>query len=267
MIERHEIEDLLAFALDSARVAGRSALASFGRSDLSIERKADATFVTDADRRGEEILRGRLADRCPEDGVIGEEFGVEEGTSGRAWTIDPIDGTFAFVHGVPTWCVLIALLEGGRSVLGVVHLPALGETVYAARGLGCTRVRGEDPPEPARVSGVAALGDALVLATDFGRLPGPDLGAAFARLRRAAGSLRTWGDGWGHALVATGRAEAMVDPRMAPWDSAPLQPIVEEAGGQFTTLAGDAVPTGGSAISTNGAVHREVLAVLSRTAP
>ena len=230
---------------------------------MTIERKSDSSFVTDADRRGEEILRARLADRCGDDGVIGEEFGVVDGSTGRSWTLDPIDGTFAFVHGVPTWCVLIALLDGDRSVLGVIHLPALGETVYAGRGLGCRWVRGGEAPVPARVSDVDALPRALTLATDLGRLPGSDLGTAFARLRAAVGELRTWGDGWGHALVATGRAEAMIDPRMAPWDSAPLQPIVEEAGGRFTTLAGEAVPAGGSAVSTNGALHDAVLRVLA----
>lgn len=260
MIERHELDELLDFAVDAARAAGRVAMEWFGR-EVEVERKADATPVTVADREGEVLLRGRLADRCPDDGVIGEEFGVVEGESGRRWTLDPIDGTISFVHGVPLFCTLIGLLDGDRSVLGVIHLPAIDETIAAASGRGCRwTFRGET--RPARVSSRVDLAKGTALMTDLGRLPGPDLGAAFARFRGAARIVRTWGDGYGHALVATGRAEAMVDPKMAPWDSVPLQPIVEEAGGRFTTLAGEPRPDGGSAISTNGVVHDRVLELL-----
>lgn len=262
MIDSPELAELRAFAIDAARAAGRVTLEYFG-GDLTVERKADATPVTVADRRAEELLRERLADRCPADGILGEEFGVAEGESGRRWTLDPIDGTIAFVHGVPLYGVMIGLLDGEDAVLGVVHHPALGETVSAGRGLGCARERGGAAPVGATVSGVDRLSEAMVLATDFGRLPGPDLGAAFARLRGAVRELRTWGDCWGHGLVATGRAEAMIDPKMSPWDSVPLQPIVEEAGGRFTTVAGEARPDGGSAISTNGAIHDRLLGLLA----
>jgi len=257
MIESRELAELRAFALEAARAAGRVATEAFGGA-LDVERKADRSLVTSADRRAEELLRERLAARCPADGVIGEEFGVQEGSSGRRWTLDPIDGTFGFVHGVPLFSVLIGLLDGDDAVLGVVHLPAIAETVAAARGSGCGGGRGGGDPVRARVSAEPALGEALVLATDFRRLPG-ETGAGFARLAGDAGELRTWGDAYGHALVATGRAEAMIDPVMKTWDSAPLQPIVEEAGGRFSTLQGEAVPAGGSAVSTNGLLHDEVL--------
>lgn len=260
MIERHELDELLEFAVDAARDAGRIAMEWFGR-EIEVERKADATPVTVADRRGEELLRERLADRCPDDGVIGEEFGVVEGETGRRWTLDPIDGTISFVHGVPLFCTLIGLLDGDRSVLGVIHLPAIDETIAAASGRGCRwTFRGET--RTARVSTREDLSASTALMTDLGRLPGPDLGAAFARFRGSVRIARTWGDGYGHALVATGRAEAMIDPTMAPWDSVPLQPIVEEAGGRFSTLSGEPRPDGGSAISTNGVVHDRVLELL-----
>lgn len=261
MIERHELRELLDFAVDAARTAGDVAMEWFG-GEVEVERKADATPVTIADRKGEEILRERLADRCPDDGVIGEEFGVVEGETGRRWTLDPIDGTISFVHGVPLFCTLIGLLDGDRSVLGVVHLPAIDETIAAAAGCGCRwTFRGET--RVPRVSSVGTLEAGLALATDFGRLPGADLGRAFARFRGAVRLARTWGDGYGHALVATGRAEVMIDPAMAPWDSVPLQPIVEEAGGRFTTLDGEPRPDGGSAVSTNGLVHDRVLGLLA----
>lgn len=262
MIERGELEDRLAFAIDIAHAAGEVTLGYFG-GVFETERKADTSFVTAADRAAEELLRARLLDRYPADGIIGEEYGVADGTSGCRWTVDPIDGTFGFVHGVPLYGVLIGLLDGDRAALGVVHLPALEETVAAARGFGCRWTRAGRELGPARVTATAGLGDALVLATDLDRLPGADLGAAFARLRGAVDHLRTWGDCWGHALVATGRADAMLDPRMKPWDSVPLQPIVEEAGGRFSTLAGEAVPAGGSAVSTNGHVHDALLNLLA----
>jgi histidinol-phosphatase len=261
MIEPAELEDLVAFALDAARAAGRITLARFGGIQ-AFDLKPDRSPVTATDREAEEFLRGRLADRCPRDGVIGEEYGVAEGESGRRWTLDPIDGTRAFTRGVPLYGVLIGLLDGDEAALGVVHLPALQETVVAGRGLGCEWHRAGAPPVPARVSAVGALAQGLVLSTDFARLSPPDPGLSYGRLARASGLLRAWGDCWGHVLVATGRAEAMVDAKMSPWDSVPLQPIVEEAGGHFTTLAGEPLPDGGSAVSTNGLVHEELLAVL-----
>jgi histidinol phosphatase-like enzyme (inositol monophosphatase family) len=262
VIEPAELDDLLAFAVDAARAAGRLTLARFGGLQ-AFDLKSDLSPVTAADREAEEFLRGRLEDRCPRDGVIGEEYGVVEGESGRRWTLDPIDGTRAYARGVPLYGVMIGLLDGDDAVLGVVHLPALHETVAAAMGRGCEWYREGVPAIPARVSAIAPLAESLVLMTDLRRLPGPDLGRAFERLGAAAHTLRTWGDCWGHVLVATGRAEAMVDPKMSPWDSVPLQPIVEEAGGRFSTLAGEPIPAGGSAISTNGLVHDETLALLA----
>lgn len=260
MIENRELVELRAFALEAARAAGRVTLQYFG-SALDIERKADRSLVTSADRRAEELLRERLAARCPGDGVIGEEFGVEEGSSGRRWTLDPIDGTFGFVHGVPLFSVLVGLLDGEEAVLGVVHFPALEETVAATRGSGCWMWKAREDPIRSTVSTEAALGDALVLATDFRRLPGAS-GVGFGRFANVVGELRTWGDAYGHALVATARAEVMIDPRMKPWDSVPLQPLVVEAGGRFSTVTGEAVPAGGSAVSTNGLLHDEILALL-----
>lgn len=259
MIEEAELVELRAFAVDAARAAGRITLEGFGAA-LRFETKDDGSPVTDTDRRAEELLRRRIDERCPRDGVVGEEFGVVEGGSGRRWTVDPIDGTASFIHGVPLYGVLLGLLDGDEAVLGVIHLPALGETVAATAGGGCAWWREGADPTVARVRPTTRLDRALVLATDFGRLeePGPTL----ERLAAGAGRLRTWGDCYGHALVATGRADAMIDPRMSPWDSAPLLPIVEEAGGRFTTLTGERRPAGGSALSTNGPLHAAVLEAL-----
>lgn len=260
MIEPGELAELRAFAVDAARAAGRITLESFGPAQR-FETKPDGSPVTDADRRAEALLRERIVARCPRDGILGEEFGVGEGRSGRRWTVDPIDGTASFVHGVPLYGVLVGLLDGDEAVLGVIHLPALDETVAAARDCGCLWWRGGQDPAPARVRSTERLESALVLCTDFSRLDEP--GDAFERLAARAGRLRTWGDCYGHALVATGRADAMIDPRMSPWDSVPLLPIVEEAGGRFTTLAGERRPAGGSAVSTNGPLHQVLLDLLA----
>ena len=258
MIEPGELADLRAFAIDAARAAGRITLESFGAA-LGFDTKPDGSPVTDADRRAEELLRERIAERCPRDGILGEEFGTADGDSGRAWTVDPIDGTASFVHGVPLYGVLIGLLDGDEAVLGVIHFPALDETVAAARGAGCGWWQRGVDRSPARVRRTAGLDQALVLCTDFTRLESEAVG----RLAGRAGRLRTWGDCYGHALVATGRADAMIDPRMSPWDSAPLLPVVEEAGGRFTTLGGERRAVGGSALSTNGALHGALLELLA----
>ena len=248
-----EMESLLKFAVELAREAGEVTLKYF-RSSLVPERKADGSFVTEADRRAERLIRARLEERFPEDAVLGEEEGPRRGSSGRQWIIDPLDGTYSFVHGVPLYGVLVGLEALGEPTLGVVNLPALGEMVYAARGLGCFWNGAR-----ARVSSTERLEEALLLSTDFGTCARYGFGRAAAVLERQAAARRTWGDCYGHVLVATGRADVMLDPVMNVWDCAPLLPILEEAGGTFTDWRGQATIRGGNAISTNGALFNEVL--------
>jgi histidinol-phosphatase len=211
--------------------------------------------VTEADRAVERFLRAELAARHPDDAIVGEEEEDRPGSSGRRWVIDPIDGTRSFTCGVPLYATLVALLEGNEPVLGIIHLPALGETVYAARGRGCwTNGR------PARVAADRdGLAGAMVMTSGFdGWEP-----AQLSGLAAAGAHLRTWGDAYGYALVATGRVAAMVDPVAALWDLAPVPVILAEAGGRFTTLAGADGPDGGSGVGTSGGVfHDELLAVL-----
>jgi histidinol phosphatase-like enzyme (inositol monophosphatase family) len=252
-MDAKEMESLLAFAVDVAREAGEVTLKYF-RSSLVPERKADGSFVTEADRRAERLIRARLEESFPEDALLGEEEGARTGSSGRQWIIDPLDGTYSFVHGVPLYGVLIGMEAWGEHALGVVNLPALGEMVYAGRGLGCfwngARVG---------VSSTARLEEALLLSTDFGTCERYGFGRAAAALERRVAARRTWGDCYGHVLVATGRADVMLDPVMNVWDCAPLLPILEEAGGTFTDWRGQATIRGGNAISTNGALFDEVL--------
>ncbi len=252
-VKSGEVARLLAFAVDLAREAGEMTLSHFRR-PINVERKADGSFVTPADREAEAHLRRRIKERFPQDGILGEEEGALAGTSGRRWLIDPIDGTFSFVHGVPLFGVLVALESNDEPLIGVVNIPRLDELVSAARGLGCF-LNGER----AHVSSTAEVEEALLLATDFGVCEQYGFGAAARRLQNRAGARRTWGDCYGHVLVATGRAEVMLDPVVKLWDCAPLLPILEEAGGTFTDWRGRRTIHGGNAISTNGKVFDEVM--------
>ncbi len=240
------LAELADFAVDLARRAGELALEYF-RGGFETDFKADGTPVTAADRDAEELLRREISSRFPDDGLIGEEHGAEAGSSGRTWILDPIDGTKSFVRGVPLWGVLIGLEVDGAAAMGVIHLPALDETVAAWRG-GCCWWNGRR----ARVSGVADLGSSLVTFDD----PPP---ADLDPLLEAAATWRTWGDCYGYALVATGRAEVMINPEVNVWDVAAVQPIIEEAGGRFTDLSGKATIRGGNAVGSNGLVHDAVL--------
>ncbi|MEM8930027.1 MAG: inositol monophosphatase family protein [Acidobacteriota bacterium] len=244
------LPELTEIAVDLAWKAGRRTLAAF-QIGVEVEAKADGTPVTRADRDAEDFLRRAIRERFPDDGVFGEEFGEEPGSSGRTWVIDPIDGTKSFVHGVPLYAVLVAVVIDGRSDIGIIHLPGLGETVHAHRGGGCWW-----NGRRARVSQVERVEQALVVTSDF---PGQEQERTPTRLYDAARLRRTWGDAYGYALVATGRAEVMVDPEVAPWDVAAVQPIIEEAGGRFTDRDGVARYDGGSGLATNGRLHDQAL--------
>jgi histidinol phosphatase-like enzyme (inositol monophosphatase family) len=256
------LADSLDFALQAARRAGEIIMPYY-QGDVGVEIKGDGSPVTLADRGAEQELRRLILERFPADGVLGEEFGESPGTSGRRWILDPIDGTKAFVRGVPLFGVLIGMEDHGESVLGVTYMPALDEYVYAARGQGCWWLpSGRKPgsaPRPARVSAAAPLADGLLLVNSYEYFQKAKRTAAHDRLLQASRHQRGWGDCYGHILVATGRAEACVDPMMNPWDNAPLLPIVQEAGGTFTDWQGKATIHGGDGISTNGKVFDEVM--------
>lgn len=250
------LRDLLEIAVDLAEEAGKITREYFqGRID--VETKPDSSPVTIADREAEAHIRQTIESRFPDDGIVGEEFGEIRTGARRRWIIDPIDGTFSFVRGVPLYGVLIGVEQDDDPVLGVIHLPALNETAAAARGEGCHWLG-----QRARVSTTSELSDALWLATDLDFETGVASSGALARVVRAAGLGRTWGDCYGYVLVATGRADVMIDPRMHVWDCAPLLPIVEEADGRFTDWQGRRTIRGGNAVATNGMLHDKVLKLL-----
>lgn len=252
-----EKTDLLAAARAFAREAGELTLRYFG-DVLQAEAKGDGTPVTRADREAETVLRDRIRERFPEHGILGEEFGETNPEARVRWILDPIDGTRSFMHGVPLYGVLIGIEVDGEPVVGVAHFPVLDEMVSAARGLGCTW-----NDEAASVSRTDELGRSLVLTTDVERILAREIAPGWRRLARGAAFSRTWGDCYGHILVATGRADVMVDPILSPWDAGPLLTIVTEAGGRFTDLSGRSTIHGGSGISTNGVMHDFVLEALA----
>ena len=249
------LDTLLAFALDAAWQAGRVTLGHY-QTGLAAERKADNSPVTLADRQAEQKLRDLITTAWPDHALIGEEYGHQPGRSdsGYTWIIDPIDGTKSFISGVPFYAVLLALVKDEQPLLGVMNFPALNEMVYARRGGGCFW-----NGRPARVSAVSRLADAVLLASDLDTFARFNRQDAFQRLIDATYFQRTWGDAYGYALVATGRAEIMLDPIMAVWDCGPLQVILEEAGGTFTDWRGTPTIFGGEGVATNGALFEPVM--------
>jgi histidinol-phosphatase len=261
--------DDLALAHLLADTADKISVSRFRALDLHVSTKPDLTPVSDADTAVEKALRATLGRARPRDAVLGEEYGETAATAGagkRRWVIDPIDGTKNYVRGVPVWATLIALLDGDEPVVGLVSAPALNRRWWAATGLGAYAGRHQSAATQIHVSGVGQLADASFCYSSLtgweerGRLdPMIDI------MRRAWRS-RAFGDFYGYMLLAEGAVDIMVEPELSLWDLAALVPIVTEAGGTFTDLAGRPGPYGGSALATNGKLHDEIYTRLGGTA-
>ena len=246
----------LEFALDLADEADAISLGRFRAVDLVVESKPDLTPVTEADRAVEQALRRRIEAERPGHGVLGEEFGAE-GSAECRWILDPIDGTKNYVRGIPVFATLIALERDGALELGVVSAPALGRRWWAARGVGAFA-----DGRPIRVSKVGVVEDAHISYDSVRGFDRAGIGAGFGALEARCARSRAFGDFWSHVLVAEGSVDVAVEPEVSYWDLAPVLVIVEEAGGRFTDLTGRARADGGSAVSTNGLLHDQVLATL-----
>jgi histidinol-phosphatase len=226
--------------------------------DLKVETKPDLTPVSDADRAVEDQIRGTLKRARPRDAVIGEEFG-KTGYSQRCWVIDPIDATKNFVRGIPVWATLIALMDEGEVVVGLVSAPALGRRWWAAKGGGAWTGRSLAKASRLQVSQVTQMSDASFSYSSLsgweerGKLDG------FLDLTRDVWRTRAFGDFWSHMMVAEGVVEISAEPEVSLWDLAALQVIIEEAGGRFTDLSGRATPDGGSVLVSNGHLHDAAL--------
>jgi histidinol phosphatase-like enzyme (inositol monophosphatase family) len=261
-IDPTELKQRLDFAVAAAEDAGRLILSYYQDAGLTVELKGDASPVTVADRGAEELLRETISAAFPEDGILGEELEDKPSANGMQWILDPIDGTKSFVHGVPLFGTLIGLECDGRVVAGVCRLPALDEVVYAAVGQGAWWQTGTDDPRSARVSTVSELSEALLCVTTITSWEKIGRQDAFENLLAVAGLARGWGDCYGHILVATGRAEVIVDPQMNAWDAAALVPILQEAGGHFVDWTGKVSIYGGNGLSVNGQLKDAVLELI-----
>jgi histidinol phosphatase-like enzyme (inositol monophosphatase family) len=250
-------DTLLQAVSEVARLTGKVALSHF-RTRLDVETKQDGSPVTIADRTAEEAAREWIAARFPDDAILGEEFGsVGDQGRERRWLIDPIDGTKTFVRGVPLWGTLIGVLSGETVLAGAVFCPAADEIVVAALGEGCWW-----NDSRCRVSGETEIARSTLLSTDVRFVGHPDRASRWSSLASEAAVARTWGDCYGYVLVATGRAELMVDNLMSPWDSAALIPVVREAGGEFSDWEGRVTPFGSGAMATNRAMAASLRARL-----
>jgi histidinol phosphatase-like enzyme (inositol monophosphatase family) len=249
------LESLLDEAVDLVAEAGAMTLRWFQTTDLAVDAKADGSPVTVADRTVEAWLREEIDRRHPHDAVVGEELPDSVGTSGRTWIIDPIDGTKSFARGVPLYSTLLAVTDGDGPAVGVIGLPALGSVVAAGRGLGC-----HADGSRCHVSATATMTGACVTMSGLEYLPA----GLIDDICSAGPLVRTWGDGYGWALLATGRVDAMVDPGLNAWDVAAMNVIIPEAGGVITDFDGSPLPTDGDVVGSNGPLHRDLLKVVSR---
>jgi histidinol-phosphatase len=255
-------DDDLRFAHVLADAADDITMRRFRALDLRVDSKPDLTPVTDADLAAEDSLRNVLKRARPRDAVLGEEAGLT-GVGNRCWVLDPIDGTANFVRGVPVWATLIGLTVNGEVTVGVVSAPALGRRWWAARDNGAWTGRSLTKASRCQVSDVSSLGDASF---SYASLSGWDNRMdGFLNLARSVWRTRAFGDFWSHMLVAEGAVDISAEPSVSLWDLAALQVIVEEAGGTFTDLTGKPTPDGGSAVSTNGRLHAEVLDLLKES--
>ena len=269
-----QILDDLALAHALADLADAITLDRYQAQDLVITTKPDNTPVTDADRAVETAIREALATHRESDGLVGEEFGSDKGSSGRYWVIDPIDGTKNFMRGVPTWATLIALVQVDASgneevVVGIASAPALARRWAAAKGHGATvrfnsgaddlseESSGASLDRKISVSKVSSLSDASISYSDF--VGWGDRLEPFQKMLAGAWRTRGIGDFWSHMLVAEGAVDVAIEPSLALWDMAALDIIVREAGGTFTNTAGHSGPFGGSGVSTNGVLHNAVI--------
>jgi histidinol phosphatase-like enzyme (inositol monophosphatase family) len=254
------LSDMLAVAMDTARAAGQSTLKFFGN-DLDVSIKSDGSPVTRADIESESIIRREITRHFPRHAILGEESGETAGTNAHIrWIIDPLDGTKSFIRGVPMYGVLVGVEVDGRPSVGAVYLPATDEMIAAATGLGCTH-----NGQRRHVSTINRVEDATIVTTNPARCGARWDG--YLPLTRSALLSAGWGDAYGHVMVATGRADIMLDPRCSPWDVAALVPILRESGGQITSWAGFETINGGDAVSTNGHLHRTILAALRDARP
>lgn len=242
----------------------------FQTDQFEVEKKEDRSPLTVADRDAETHLREEISKHFPDDAIVGEEFGVTEGTSGWRWILDPIDGTKSFISGVPLYGTMVAVdcesddsTNGRECLIGSVYMPGLDEGIHAMKGQGAWHFRGDSEPVRATVSNNDVIGDAVLATSETETFDELNLQNTWDALAKEVYFCRTWGDVYGYMLLATGRIDVMVDAILNIWDAAAVMPIVQEAGGKFTDWCGKESVDSGNAIASNGPFHDRLLEILS----
>jgi histidinol phosphatase-like enzyme (inositol monophosphatase family) len=251
----------LSAAINAATKAGEIVL-HYAETSYSLETKGDGSPVTTADREAERCIRNAVESEFPEDTLLGEELGEQLGSSGYRWIIDPIDGTASFIRGVPLYGTLIGIEHDHRMVAGVINLPGLDEMVFAESGRGAWHIVRGGEPRPAWVSAVSDVHDAMICITSFDYFKKTSRESEFQRITGACRLMRGWSDCYGHMLVATGRADAVVEPCIHPWDVAATMAIIKEAGGRYSDWRGEESALSREGVVSNGRVHDGILRLL-----
>lgn len=256
LVKRFELAKQLAI------LGGKSTLEFFQRDNFEVVKKSDGSPLTLADQTCEKLIRERIESAYPEDGIVGEEYGVKETSSPVRWIVDPIDGTKSFISGVPLYGTMVAVEMDGVATIGACFFPGLDEGIYACSGKGAWWFRGEQKPTRARVSQNSNLADCVIVSSDESTFQERDSDSVWQELDRRTYFSRTWGDAYGYMLVATGRVDLMIDPILSIWDAAAVKPIIDEAGGKFTDWKGESRIDTGDAIGSNGLIHSEILSII-----
>lgn len=250
-----ETQARLDLAVSAARQAGAVTLRWFRQGTaLDVERKGDDSPVTIADRSAEVMLRELIEAQFPDDAILGEEYGDKPGKSPYRWILDPVDGTKSFIAGIPLYVTLVAVMKDDVPLIGVIYAPATGEIVYSAIGGPTWYAVGDGEPTIARVSNTERLAEATFVTTEsskYGRIAEGRARAIYQHLESSCRLTRTWGDGYGFMLVATGRADMMIDSFIKLWDAAALLPVVVGAGGHYSDWKGEPSVYTGNAVATN----------------
>lgn len=254
--------DRFEFAKKIAIEAGKLTLEYFQNPNVGFERKGDNTPVTVADREAEKMMRAAVEEKYSEDAIVGEEFGSKEGSNQWRWIFDPIDGTKSFISGVPLYGTMVGVEFESKCVIGVVYIPGLDEGVFAVTGQGATHyVKGEN--RTAKVSKTDSISDAIFVTSEAKSFLEHNVGGVYREMESAAYVTRTWGDCYGYLLVATGRADIMIDPELSIWDAAAVKPIIEEAGGRFLDWKGEPKIDSGNSFACNPSLIGHVQKVIN----
>lgn len=263
----HDLKQRLDLARKIAVSAGNTTLKYFRTPELGVEIKSDGSPLTQADQQCEIALREAITKHFPTDSIVGEEYGITKGTSGWDWILDPIDGTKAFVAGVPLYGTMVAVARDNRADVGVLFFPGLQQGIFAGRGHGAWYFDQQTEARRANVSKRTKLSQSIFVTSAVETFNKRNAKPVYEKMADSVFFARTWGDAYGYMMVALGQVDIQIDPILQIWDAAAVQPIIEEAGGRFSDWNGRPKIDSGDSLATNGLLHEEVLRILATAPP